>query len=149
MTVVEALRARAVSLSPVTTLVSTRVYALKLPQSPTLPAVKMQQIGNVEFMHLRGSSRVCRARVQVDAYVSETQSNPYATAHAVMDAVHGDGQYTSATGLNGWRGGIGSPAFEVTGILPDQAGARDGYEVEGALRMVTVSRDYFVWFVDA
>lgn len=149
MTPVEALRARLLSLSPVTALVSTRVHSLVLRQSPTLPSVKLQQIGNVEFMHLRGSSRVCRARVQVDVYVDASQSNPYATAHAVMSAIHGDGQYTSATGLNGWRGDIGSPAFEVTGILPDQAGARDGYEVEGALRMVTVSRDYLVWFIAA
>lgn len=149
MTVVEALRARLLSLSPVTTLVSTRVRTLAFKQSETWPAVRLIQIGKNEFMHLRGSSRVYRARIQVDAVADvRGTADPYALAHAVSDAVHGDGQYTSATGLNGWRGDIGSPAFTITGILPDPAGPREFYDENGDERRVRVQRDYLTWFID-
>lgn len=151
MTVVEALRTRLLGLAPVTALVSTRIYPVAFPQSGAWPAVRLQLIGNVEFMHMRGSSRVNRARVQVDVVVDIEESDDwYADAHALMAAIHGDGQFEDATGLNGWRGDIGGspPEFEITGILPDAAGPRDFPGEADEERQFRVQRDYLTWFIE-
>lgn len=149
MTVVEALRARALSLTPVTALASTRLYPLAFPQSCVWPAARFAQIGRTEFMHLRGSSRVNRARIQVDSVADVAGDyDPYVMAHALAAAIHGDGQYESATGLNGWRGDIGSPAFVVTGILADPAGEREFFDEDGDQRRVRIVRDYLTWFIE-
>ena len=150
MTVVEAVRARLLSLTPVTSRVSTRIYPVVIPQSNNLwPAIKLQQIGKVEFMHLRGSSKVFRARIQVDYVVDvDTADDWYADAHAGSDAAHGDGQFESATGLCGWRGDIGSPAFRITGIIPEAAGPREVREDDGDQRRFRVHRDYLTWFIE-
>jgi hypothetical protein len=51
------------SLSAVTALVSSRVYLDKLPQSPTCPCVRVQQISEQDY-HLRGGSNMKRARIR-------------------------------------------------------------------------------------
>jgi hypothetical protein len=149
MTVVEAWRARLLILSPVTTLVVARIYPLAFKQGCDWPAVRLTQIGRTEFMHLRGSSRVNRARIQVDSVADVAgAADPYALAHALDAAIHGDGQYESATGMCGWRGDIGSPAFEITGIIPDPAGEREFMDEDGDQRRVRVTRDYLTWFIE-
>lgn len=144
MTVVEAVRSRLATVSALTALVSTRIYSLKLPQTPTLPAVRLQQVSEVEPMQLRGSSGLARARVQVDAYAQEgSGTDPYAQAHQVSAAAHGTFAGGAASGLNGWRGTVGSPGFEILEI--ESAGLQEGFNPE-ELRQVIVSRDYFVTF---
>lgn len=147
MTVVEALRARLLSLSPVTSLVSTRVHTLAFPQSAEWPAVRLFQVGEVEFMHLDGSAHVFRARVQVDCVADvEGADDPYASARAIAAAVHGDGAGASATGLCGFKGDIGSPAFQIRGILP-AGGPRDFLDKDEQ-QLVRVQRDYLTWFIE-
>jgi hypothetical protein len=148
MTVIGAVRTRLLAIAALTTLVGERVYALKLPESPTLPAVRLKQIGRTELMHLRGSSRIVRARIQLDAIAAETSGgDPYEDATAVWRAAHGDGfDCENASGLNGWRGDIGSPAFVMTGVLPGD-GPIEGFDPE-ELNQVVVRHDYFVWFVE-
>lgn len=151
MTVVEAIRTRLLSLSTVTSIVASRIRPVAFDQSEVWPAVRLQLIGTIEFMHMRGSSRVNRARVQVDAVVdTEAGGDWYSEAHALMSAIHGDGQFEAATGLNGWRGNIGGspPAFEITGILPDAAGPRDFPGEAGEERRFRVQRDYLTWFIE-
>jgi len=137
MTVAAAIRARLLDLAPVTALVSARVYVLRLPQSPALPAVRVQQIDAVDPFHFRGPNGLSRARVQVDS-VGDT----VAEAEAVDAAVYGDGLGSDATGLAGWFGALGSPAFVIDAILPiDVRQLIDPEE----LNQVRVSRDFFVW----
>lgn len=148
MTVVEALRARTLTLSAVTAIASTRIHALAFPQSGLWPASRLFQVGAAEFMHLVGSSRVHRARIQFDHVAdADGEEDPYTTAHALARAVHGDGAGANATGLCGWKGEIGSPAFIITGILPD-GGPRDFFEESGDQRLVRVQQDYLTWFID-
>lgn len=146
MTVIEAIRSRLLGVSPVTAIASTRIYPLAFPQSAIWPAVRLQLIGRVEFMHLRGSARVYRARIQVDSVVDvEASADPYAAVHALAAAVHGDGQGASATGLCGFTGDIGSPAFQIRGILP-AGGPLEFYETTEE-RLLRVQHDYLTWFV--
>jgi hypothetical protein len=138
VTVDEALRDRLLSLTPVTALVSTRIYCLILPQAFNPPAIRIQRISQLEDMHLRGPVNVFRARVQVDS-IGLTRSS----AEAVDAAVQGDGLGSYATGLKGFKGPIGSPAFVIRAILP--ADVREFYDAE-ELRQFKVMRDFFVTF---
>jgi len=141
MTLVEALRTRLLGLPPVTAEVAGRVYAIKLPQSPTLPALVVQQISRLEFSHLRGVTAICRARVQVDAITREGEGDAYDRAHALAAAVHGTFAAGAPTGLAGFKGLVAG--VQVTGILP--ADQRETYEA-AELKVVKVSTDYIVWF---
>lgn len=82
-----AVRARLMATTAVTTLVSTRIYTLKLPDTPTYPAIRVQLIDEPQRKHLRGPHGLTRARVQVDTYVREASADPYGTLHAIADAV--------------------------------------------------------------
>lgn len=141
----EAVVARLGDIAAVNALVGTRIYQLKLPQKPTLPAIRVQEISEVRSYHLRGGSSRGRTRVQVDVYANETAGNdPYGDAIALAAAVHGD---EAGSGLSGWVGDVdGSPAsMRVTGILRDSRTVE--YEAE-ELRLVRVRQDYLVHFQD-
>lgn len=128
-------------ISDVIALVGSRVYVDKVPQSPTTPLVLVQLVHEPTDYHLRGGI-TDRARVQVDAYVAESDapSDPYGTVMALADAIHGD---DAGSGLSGWVGAIGSPAFTVTGIL--RIVRVRGYEPDD-LRLLRQRQDYWVHF---
>lgn len=138
----EAVAARVLDLTAVTTIVSTRVYVDKLPQKPTYPAVLVQLVHEPsdDAEHLRGGARR-RARVQVDAYEAEANgTDPYGTVMALADAIRGD---DAGSGLSGWMGNIGSPPFRVTGIhFIDR---RRGYEPE-EMRLLRQLQEYWIHF---
>lgn len=137
MTAEEAVRARVLAITAVTALVSTRVYLDKLPQTPTYPCVRVTLVSERSTYHLRGEDGCRPARVQVDAFARERSGvDPYALAAAVADAIHGDG---AGSGLSGFVGAIGSPAFEIFGIF--RVDRRRYYDPE-ELRVITVSQDY-------
>lgn len=141
MTVAEAVISRLSAISAVTALVGTRIYNVKLRQGSTLPAIRVQDISGVEDMHLRGGSGVRKSRVQIDSVSSEQSApdgDPVAVATAVDEALYGD---CDGTALLGWKGEIGSPAFEVLAVRP--ASRREGYDAE-ELRQFKVIRDVFV-----
>lgn len=145
MTLTEAVRTHLLTLSAVTALVGTRIRVLTLGQNDTSagPAIRLQQIGGAEEMHLRGSVGVRRSRLQVDAYAQQGAAdglNSYASASAVADAVHGDG---AGSGLCAFTGTVGG-SFEIDVILP-ASDVREMYEGD-ELRQVRLSRDYWVWY---
>lgn len=113
-------------------LVSTRIYQGILPQSPTLPAIRVQRIGEDEFTHLRGAS-VRRTRVQVDSVGASLPS-----ALAVDAAVRGNG---SGSSLVGWTGAVGG----VRVLAVQHRAVRELYDGD-ELRQHRVSRDVFVWW---
>lgn len=127
-------RARLLSIAAVTALVGTRVYTMHLPQSPVLPAVLVERVGDVRYEHLRGGERLQMTRVQVTSV-----ANDRATAVAVEAAVDGD---NAGSGLAHWRGTVGSPSIEVRWCQPQDV--REDY-VAGELRQYRVSRDYRVF----
>lgn len=142
MTSADVVLARLATLSAVTTLASTRLYQMKLPQSPTYPAVRVQQISVVDTHHLRGVSQPTTYRVQVDAYVREASGlDALGSCQALAAAIHGDGNGPSATGLHGWKGAIGSPPLTVQ--LVTRANYAEGYDPE-ELRTVRIRQEYMV-----
>ena len=130
---VATVRDRLLAVSAVTDLVSTRVYAGFLPQSPTLPAVLVQRVGEVQTAHLRGGQQLRPTRVQVTSVATSR-----AGAVAVDEAIEGDG---AGSGLSHWSGSTGSPAVTVRWTEP--AGVREGYD-PGELRQYRIDRDYRV-----
>lgn len=139
MTVIDGVRARLLAQSGVTALVASRIYAQTLPQSPTLPAVRLQVISEDEALHLRGTNGLLRTRVQVDSIAEVTSgSDVRADATAVDAAVHGDGANSGLCAYTGVSGGI-----HIESVLP--ADRREGYDAE-ELRQYVVSRDYYVTF---
>lgn len=138
MTVEEAVIERIKALN---TSAGTRVWMLKLPQDPELPAVRVQLIDDPEGYHLRGGG-LHRARVQVDAYASEADgTDPYAAARDLADQINGD---DAGSGLSGgyWESAT-SPAFDVTGAFRlDRAPSYDPDE----RRLVRIRQDYDVHY---
>jgi hypothetical protein len=122
------------AVSAVTNLVGDRIYQGTLPQEPVLPAVRVQRIGEVITLHLRGSSGMFKERLQVDS-VSDS-AEPIGDAQAIDSAVFGDG---SGSSLVGFQGEIDS--FHIYCVEP--AGAREQYDGE-ELRQYRVMRDVFV-----
>jgi hypothetical protein len=145
VTVEEAVVERLLALSSVTALVSTRVYQLRLPQRPTLPAVRVQQISESEPYHLRGAVNLYRTRIQVDAYAAEASgSDPYASANAVASAIQGDWLAGSPpNGLSGWQGMAGGSPSTLQVVFSERIDRRPMFAAD-ELRLVRVRQDYMV-----
>jgi hypothetical protein len=140
----EAICARVAGLTAVIALASTRVYLDKFPQSPTYPAVRVQLVDDADEQHLRGPLGIKRARVQIDHCAHESSgSDPYAEAETLAAATKGDGLGTSASGIAGFKGTIGSPAFAIEDCKPVLR-TRDYDPAE--LRVVTIRQDYDVTY---
>lgn len=120
---------------------SSRVYPLKLPQKPTLPAVRVQRIGGVREQHLRGPQGQTITRVQVDSFVADT-GDAYAAVTDLAEEVKGDGLGDQASGLWGYKGSMGSPAIQIDNVEIVHDGTPE-YEAE-ELRLVRIRQDYLV-----
>jgi hypothetical protein len=93
------------AVSAVTMLVGDRLYALKAPQQPTTPYIRVQRISTPHDQHLRGPDYPARYRFQVDCCSAETSGDdPLGTAQELAMAVIGDGLGPTASGLFGWSG---------------------------------------------
>ncbi len=119
-----------------------RVWQLKLPQDPVLPAVRVQLIVGVTEQHLRGPQGTTRTRVQVDSFAAESGADPYRTVRDLADAIRGDGLGTEASGLFGFKGEMGSPAIRVENVELVSDGPVD-YEGD-ELRLLRIRQDYRV-----
>jgi hypothetical protein len=122
-----------------------RVYMLKLPQKPTLPAVRVQGLGGPRGQHLRGPDGIYKTRVQVDNYVAET-GDAYAAVRGLADDVKGDGLGANASGVWGYVGTFGSPSIAVQNVELLHDGLPE-YEA-GELRLLRIRQDYMVHWKD-
>lgn len=106
-----------------------RIYQLKLPQTPTLPAIRVQLIANPKTYHLRGPQGLERARVQIDVYVSETMPpDPYGKAGEIADAIDG---------------AMGGVTFTVSGIKVQGAFRIDRRALyEDAVKAIRIQQDF-------
>lgn len=123
--------------SAVSAIVGTRLWMLKLPQKPALPAIRVQLIDDPQTKHLRGPSGSTAARVQVDCYESEgAASDPYVTVSVLADAVN-------AALVNEPFDAAGSPVtLRVTNV--ERTDRRALYEAD-ELRLVRMFQDFIVW----
>jgi len=102
----------------------TRIYALFLPQDPTLPAITYQRISGPRIQELNAATEWGRARIQYDCW-----STTYLGAQTLAAAVR--------RSLNGH---VGKLATLKVGIRLDNE--RDLYEDE--LNIFRISQDYTV-----
>lgn len=117
-----------------------RVYQLILPQAPTLPAIRVQQISDQAVPHLRGGgSSQRRARIQVDAYARVSSGvDPYTQATDLAEEIIGD---DAGSGLAGFTGTVSG--MDIASIqLFDRQAMYEGDE----LKLVRVRMDFFVWY---
>lgn len=90
----EAVKARLGAVSGVTSLISTRVYPVKLPQSATLPAVTYQRVSTIRENAMAADPGVARTRLQVTC-----AADSYSGLKAVTEAVR--------AALQRYRGTVG------------------------------------------
>lgn len=81
--------------SAVSSVVSTRVYQSRLPQSCSYPAIMVQKISDVPYSDDDGNN-LFRARVQVNSYTTDYNSS-HDLATAVMNAL----DFIRQTTING------------------------------------------------
>lgn len=140
MTSAEIVRLRLLAVSAVTALVGTRVYTLALPQSPTLPAIRVQQISGVEGGHFRGGLNHFDDRVQVDIIETFT-SGSYDSAEAIDQAIMGD---RAGSAIAFWSGSIGtSPDDVVISVISPETQAHPTVDTLEP-KQLRFSRDFMV-----
>lgn len=86
--------------TPVSDLVSTRIYPDALPQDATLPCIVYTVISDTSEHHLTAAAGIGFALVQVDCFAATRLS-----ATAVSEAVRGE--------MDGYRGAMGSETVRV------------------------------------
>lgn len=138
MTCAELVREFLLTLTPVTALVNERISTFHWGQSPTQPAVLVQQIDDMYEPHLRGHSGLQWARIQIDV-IAKTALQ----ARQVDQAIRGDYVNGAPTGLMGASASVGSPAAYIRYATP--IGYLEFYEGD-AVKQSRVSRDYGVRF---
>lgn len=145
----EAVRQRILDLS---TIAGTRVFTLKLPQKlATWPAACVQLVRDMRDYHLRGGSRIGKAFMWVKLYAPEASGvDPYARVVQLAGEIAGD---EAGSGLNGWIGEFGSPAFRITGAFlisrgdpTYEPGEGTGSDSGGELRIVLMPLYYRVHY---
>ena len=78
------------SLPAVAAIASTRVWTDQLPENTTYPAVRVQFIDDSVPFHLRGPVGTDAARIQVDAFVRESDGvDVYRQVQALLEAIEG------------------------------------------------------------
>ena len=111
-------------------LIGTRLYPLKLPQDPTVPAMTFQWISGQRAHAADGAVGLASPRVQFDCW-AET----YLEVESVFEALR--------KRLDGFRGTAG--ASRVQGAFFETE--RDDYEDEA--RLYRRSADFFIWHEEA
>lgn len=109
---------------------NTRVYPVRLPQNPTLPAITYFRVSGQRVHASSGALGLSGPRMQIDCWATK-----YEDAHALAELVR--------KRIDGYRGPMGSET--VQGVFFESE--RDLYEPEPDQHRV--SRDYFVWFSEA
>lgn len=92
MSVEKDLRTYMLSRAAINTLIDTRMYAIKLRQNPTLPAVTYNRISSVRRRSHSGDSNLTRPRIQYSSF-AET----YEAAVEVADAIEDEMKSFSGT----------------------------------------------------
>ena len=106
--------------------ITTRVYPVALPQSPTYPLILYTKITGMRDHHLQGPSGHAHPRFQIEAW-AKTYTEAKTLADAIREAL--DGYSGTAAGTK-----IGSCLIESE---------QDIYESE--IEVYRVIQDYFIW----
>lgn len=129
-----AMRAFLLDEAAIAGLVVTRVFPLRLPQKPTLPAIVIQRVSDVREAHLRGINALSKARYQVDCWA---QTHDGATSLGAYVA-------RRLSGFSGTWTTTSSPAQSVSvTVFPEMEQDLFEEEIQGGL--CRHSADYFLY----
>lgn len=137
MTIGSALRTHLLGDTAISALVVARVYPLRLPQKPLMPAIVYMKVTGRRFTHLRGPASLARPRYQLDCWAS-THDGAVELGTLVRQRLDG---------YNGtWSDG-GSPAItmDVSALLDPEQGDRDLFEEDVNGGLCRNSADYFIF----
>lgn len=144
MTPEEAIWSRVTTISAVAAIAGARIYVEQLPQSPTYPCVLVRFIDDPTLYHLRGPDGTQTARIQIDSMAKRVSGvDARLRAADLWAAVNGDGLGSEASGVSGFKGTIGSPAFRVLACFA--AGRTSDWDPED-LSVYTMKQDYKVTY---
>ena len=114
-------------------LIGTRLYPLKLPQDPTVPAMTYQWVSGQRAHAADGAVGLASPRVQFDCW-----AQTYLEVEAMLEALR--------KRLDGFQGTVGSsPGSWIQGAFFETE--RDDYDDE--VRLYRRSADFFVWYEEA
>lgn len=125
-----ALRTHILGDTDITNLVGQRMYPVKLPQDPTMPAISYFRVSGIRHKSYGGPSGLAGPRIQIDAWAGEPSG--YKTAKELADLIR--------KRLDGFSGLLGTDRIWGAFLENDT----DMYEDETKLHRV--SQDYFVWY---
>jgi hypothetical protein len=138
VTIEMAVRDFVAGVTAVAALVSTRVYQLTMPQTPTFPAVRVLLADDPVIYALDGPMRLRKAIVQIDAFDQEASGvDPYVSVAALATAID--------DAVSGYTGPMptGSPSLDVRGVFrTDRKATYDPDE----LRVLRIIQLYDVWY---
>lgn len=107
--------------------VGQRIYPIRLPQNPTLPAITYLKVSGLRHYKTNGPQNLSRPRVQIDCWATT-----YAAALSLAEDVR--------QALEGYSGAMGTKTVQGTFFENEQ----EFFEDEPLY--YRHSRDYFVWF---
>ncbi len=122
----EAIYGRLQAVSGVTNLVGARVYPVVLPQDPTYPAIRYQQIAGARAQAMGSNTGLVNTTVQIDSY-----SDSYEEARQVAEEVR--------AALQRFQGTVAGVAIES--VFVD--GPLDVFEDQ--IKKFRVQQDFTVW----
>ncbi len=121
--------------STIAGLVDTRIYPLRLPQKPTLPAIVVTGISNLPIEQLKGPASADEPRYQIDSWASTPDVVDQVNA-AVRSVLEG---YVGVWSDNASPSALDS--FVQVRFITD----RDLFEEDILGGLCRKSADYFVW----
>ena len=127
-----ALRTFVIAGSDVTALIGSRMYPLKMPQSPTMPLLVYQRISGPREHDADGAAGIANPRIQIDAWAAT-----YTGAKDLATKVR--------KRIDGYSGDVGSPAVDV--VFSHLLSDRDFYDSE--TEYYRVSMDFEIMHVEA
>ena len=135
MNLYEALYHRLTNYSNLTTLTSTRIYPIKMPQEVSYPAVTFQVISGLPRGHLMGSDDSLAApRVQVSAW-GETLSDAVDVADQIKAALQD---------FSGTMGGVSGVTVQRIFIESEQIPV-----IDPDVDVYQVAQDFIIWWEES
>jgi hypothetical protein len=141
MQIETALKTYLLTLTPLTALISTRIYFAQAPENTAQPYIVISKVSDIKVHSHDGYESARTDRFQFSIF-----STSYATCKGIAAALEGNGSRTSPTGLDCYTGKMGGVSgVTVRGCLHENE-IDLGYETESGLYHVAC--DYFISYVE-
>lgn len=121
--------------TPITALVSDRIFPNAIPPAESFPCVTFNRIGTEQPHHMTATATVQSARIQVDCWGKGRGG--FASASAIAEAIRNR--------MDGYRGAMGSVTIKTCHLAdqrPDYEAPTDAADIG----IFKVSQEYLLWY---